>query len=131
MTRKQLAALVTALVASQDGFTITGDGKPLQRGYVVGGLVRAEGDALAKIRQPKTPADYQETERRTAEILSKHRAAIDAGAAIGGWRQGDTVSLDLVTTHTSRKHAAAIAREREQLAFGYLSGYRYQREYTA
>ena len=129
-TTKQLAQMVTALIASQDGFTITADGKPLQRGYVVGGLVREQDDALAKVKQPKSAADYEELETITAQLIEQHRALLGQGAALGGWRQGDSVSLDLVSTHDSGRRAARAAREREQLAFGIIEGYRYAGEVT-
>lgn len=130
MKTKQLAQMVTALIASQDGFTITADGKPLQRGYVVGGLVREQDDALAKVKQPKSAADYEELETITAQLIQQHRALLEQGAALGGWRQGDSVSLDLVSTHDSGRRAARAAREREQLAFGIIEGYRYAGEVT-
>jgi hypothetical protein len=130
LTAAELAERVTALLASQDGFTLTNDGRPLERGYVVGGLIRLEGDALAKLPQPHSAAEYEALERRTAEILERHRAAIETGAAIGGWRQGDTITLDLVTTHSSGRQAARAARDRQQVAFGYLDNYRYASEVT-
>jgi hypothetical protein len=130
MQTKQLAEMVSALMASQDGFTITADGKPLQRGYVVGGLVRRDGDALAKLKQPTSAADYQELTNTTAELIEQHRELIEQGAALGGWRQGNTISLDLVTIHESGRQAAKVARQRDQIALGIIEGYRYAGEVT-
>ena len=130
MKTKQLAEMVTALIASQDGFTITADGKPLQRGYVVGGLVRRDSDALAKLKQPTSAADYQELEKLTAQLIEQHRELIEQGAALGGWRQGNTISLDLVTIHDSGRQAAKVARQRDQVALGIIEGYRYAGEVT-
>lgn len=128
---EELAAQAAALLASQDGFTLTADGTPLESGYVVGGLVRAEGHALAQLEQPHSAADYAALVDRVTDTLERHRAALETGAAIGGWRQGDSLSLDLVTIHTSGRQAAKTAREREQLAFGRLEGYRYAEELHA
>lgn len=127
---RELAERVTALLASQDGFTLTATGRPLQSGYVVGGLVRREGDALAKLPQPHTPAEYEALELQTAALIAQHAQLIEQGAALGGWRQGESVSLDLVTTHTDRQAAALAARDRAQLAFGRLEAYRYAEEIT-
>ena len=129
----ELAAQAAALLASQEGFTLTAEGTPLESGYVVGGLVRAEGHALAQLEQPHTAADYAALVDRVTDTLERHRAALEAqpGVAIGGWRQGDSLSLDLVTIHTSGRQAAKTALEREQLAYGRLEGYRYAEELHA
>ena len=130
MNSKQLAQMVTALIASQDGFTITAEGKPLQRGYVVGGLVREQDDALAKVKQPKSAADYEELTRQVEELIRENDYALQHDAMIGGWRQGDTISLDLVTAYDFEELAARIARQRGQVAYGIIKDYRYAEEVT-
>lgn len=130
-TTKQLAEMITALAASQDGFTITPDGKPLERGYVVGGLLRApDSDSLAKLKQPTSATDYEELTKQTQRILTRYKYLLEQGVMIGGWRQGEEISLDLVTTYTDRTEAEEVARHRYQIALGRIDGFRYAEEVT-
>lgn len=130
-TTKQLAQIVTALIASQDGFTITADGKPLERGFVVGGLLRApNSDSLAKLKQPKSAADYEELTKETQKLLTRYKYLLEQGVSVGGWRQGEEISLDLVTTYTDRAEAIEAAKHRHQIALGRIESYRYAEEVT-
>lgn len=130
-TTKQLAEMISNLIASQDGFTITPEGKPLERGFVVGGLLRTpNSDSLAKLKQPKSAADYEELTKETQKLLTRYKHLLQQGVSVGGWRQGEEISLDLVTTYSDRAEALEIARHRNQIALGRIEGYRYAEEVT-
>ena len=129
MKIKELSREVARLLATQDGFTIDNQGDPLPQGYTVGGLKREDGDALAHYLQPSNKAELAALEAEIGKLLDTAADLLSNGAFIGGWRNGDTLALDLVTVTRGYKKAAQLAKEREQIAFGEIASYRYVNEH--
>jgi len=128
MNNRQLAEEVAQLLATQPGFTIDANGKPLASGYTVGGVLQLQEHALAIYSQPRNPAELQALEDELAgkfeelgELLSENH--------LGGWRDGGSLVLDLVTVTRNRKQASELAKSRGQLAYGEIREYQYAKEW--
>jgi hypothetical protein len=126
MKTRELARQAARLLASQPGFTIDKNGEPLAKGYAIGGELKQEDHAMAIYSQPTNAIELAALEDALEAKLNEISGYLEAGSYLGGWRDGESLVLDLVTVTNNRKAAADLARSRGQLAYGAITNYNYQ-----
>lgn len=129
MKISELARETAQLLATQPGFTISKDGEPLESGYTVGGQLTLEDHALAIYEQPRNREELTALEDAIEAKLSQIADYLESGSYLGGWREGESLILDLVTVTRNRKQAAELASQRGQLAYGQVKQYQYLTEW--
>lgn len=112
----ELADKLAADAIQNGGGTIGSDGQPIQNGYLIGGGIIKDGDALAKIEE----ANERMLAARIYMTLIKNRKELQTFNAIGVWQQDGTTYLDAVTIETNFIKALAKGYSRKQQAIGQL-----------
>jgi heptaprenylglyceryl phosphate synthase len=126
-----LAREAAQLLATQPGFTIDKNGEPLAEGYVIGGQLKREDHALAIFSQPTNATELAALADAVEAKLGEISNYLEEGSYLGGWRDGESVVLDLVTVTRNRREAAQLAKARGQLAYGEITSYQYAKEWRA
>lgn len=131
MKIRELARETAQLLATQPGFTIDQHGEPLDNGYTVGGELIEQDHALAIFEQPANSVELKALEDALASKLEEIATYLEQGSYLGGWRDGESLVLDLVTVTDNQEQAANLAIQRGQLAYGQIKQYQYLTEWKA
>jgi hypothetical protein len=138
-TNRSLATrLIDLSLIAPKGFTIHSETlAPLNEGFTVGGVYTShEGRHLFKYDVPTLDSERFKLIDRLTEVIK------DCGGVaqlqqeafwFGGWSAetsaGDVYFIDVTTVYESKVAALAVARERNQLAFSQIAGFKWLEDF--
>lgn len=117
-TTRKIAKALTVKALTNGGATLDGEGNPITDGFLIGGGIIKDGDALAKI---KVTDNARLIEARIYWSLIQNRNQLADFTAIGVWLQDDIIYLDAVTVEADFIKAVAKGLTRKQQAIGGLA----------
>jgi hypothetical protein len=138
-TNRSLATrLIDLSLIAPKGFTIHSETfSPLEQGFTVGGVYTSyEGRHLFKYWVPSTEAERLKLIDRLEEVIHDvgDVAQLQQEAFwFGGWSAinglGEVYYLDVTTVYESKVAAEAVAKERKQLAFSQIAGFKWLEDF--